>query len=94
MILQINKELPRKGLNEGKVAKRIDYLDKVVRANCIDEEYVMVEFLNGDVHSYTNVEGDNKDYWFKVDCAQEMHDYEIKSMWLLNDEGKTLRKLM
>ena len=50
MILQINKELPRKGLNEGKVAKRIDYLDKVVRANCIDEEYVMVEFLNGDVH--------------------------------------------
>ena len=94
MILQINKELPRKGLNEGKVAKRIDYLDKVVRANCIDEEYVMVEFLNGDVHSYTNVEGDNKDYWFKVDCSQEMHDYEIKSMWLLNDEGKTLRKLM
>ena len=94
MILQINKELPRKGLNEGKVAKRIDYLDKVVRANCIDEEYVMVEFLNGDVHSYTNVEGYNKDYWFKVDCAQEMHDYEIKSMWLLNDEGKTLRKLM
>lgn len=94
MILQINKELPRKGLNEGKVAKRIDYLDKVVRANCIDEEYVMVEFLNGDVHSYTNVEGDNKDYWFKVDCAQEMHDYEIKSMWLLNDEGKTLKQLI
>ena len=94
MILQINKELPRKGLNEGKVAKRVDYLDKVVRANCIDEEYVMVEFLNGDVHSYTNVEGDNKDYWFKVDCAQEMHEYKIKSMWLLNDEGKTLRKLM
>lgn len=94
MILQINKELPRKGLNEGKVAKRIDYLDKVVRANCIDEEYVMVEFLNGDVHSYTNVDGDNKDYWFKVDCAQEMHEYQIKSMWLLNDEGKTLRKLM
>lgn len=94
MILQINKELPRKGLNEGKVVKRTDYLDKVVRANCIDEEYVMVEFLNGDVHSYTNVEGDNKDYWFKVDCAQEMHEYQIKSMWLLNDEGKTLRKLM
>ena len=94
MILQINKELPRKGLNEGKVAKRIDYLDKVVRANCIDEEYVMVEFLNGDVHSYTNIEGDNKDYWFKVDCAQEMHNYEIKSMWLLNDEGKTLKQLI
>ena len=94
MILQINKELPRKGLNEGKVAKRIDYLDKVVRANCIDEEYAMVEFLNGDVHSYTNIEGDNKDYWFKVDCAQEMHDYQIKSMWLLNDEGKTLKQLI
>jgi len=94
MILQINKELPRKGLNEGKVAKRVDYLDKVTRANCIDGDYVMVEFLNGDVHSYTNIEGDNKDYWFKVDCAQEMHEYQIKSMWLLNDEGKTLRKLM
>ena len=94
MILQIDKELPRKGLNEGKVAKRIDYLDKVVRANCIDEEYVMVEFLNGDIHSYTNVEPDNKDNWFKVNCAQEMHEYQIKSMWLLNDEGKTLRKLM
>lgn len=94
MILQINKELPRKGLNEGKVAKRIDYLDKVVRANCIDEEYVMVEFLNGDIHSYTNVEPDNKDHWFKVDCAQEMHEYQIKSMWLLNDEGKTLKRLI
>lgn len=94
MILQINKERLSAGVNEGKVNKRVDYLDKVVRANCVDKEFVMVEFLNGDVHSYTNAEGSNDDHWFKVDCSPEMHEYKIKSIWLLNDEGKTLNKLI
>lgn len=94
MILQIDKELPRSGINEGKVSKRTDYLDKVNRVNCIDKEFVMVEFINGDVHSYTNSDGSNEDHWFKVDCSQEMHDYKIVSIWLLNDEGKTLKKLI
>lgn len=83
MILQINKEL------DG--TKRTDLLDGVKRTNCLGNDYVMVQFLNGDVHSYSK---DGLDSWFDVDCAPEMHDYTIKAIWLLNDEGKTLKRLI
>lgn len=83
MILQINKVL--------KDFHRCDLLDGVKRTNSIMDDFVMVEFNNGDIFSYSIGE---TDYSFKVDSSQEMHDYTITEIWLLNDEGKTLSKLI
>lgn len=87
MILQINKRLVQEG---SPTQNRTDYLDGVVRANSLGS-YVMVETAGDEVFSLAFGE---KDQSFTVDAAQEMHEYTITQVWLLNDSGKTLARLV
>ncbi|EOL45804.1 hypothetical protein [Enterococcus caccae] len=51
----------------------------------------MVEFTDGTVRSFSAGEVDNS---FDADVAEEFKEYIISQIWLLNDEGKTLRQLI
>lgn len=52
----------------------------------------MVELNDGDVKTFAKGEIDNS---FNADVSEEFKSsYIINQVWLLNDEGKTLRKLI
>lgn len=84
MLLQINKYLESSGV------RRTDLLDNVKRSNEVDG-FVMVEFDNGDVFSFSKKSIDSS---FTVDSSDEFKNYLIDSIYLLNNEGKTLRQLI
>lgn len=88
MLLQIDKVL-KKEIGNGKTAiLRTDIIEGVKRT-CVAEKFVQVHFRNGEVKSYANGEKDEIE-----DVAEEWNEYKISAIWLLNDEGKTLRKLI
>lgn len=90
MLLQIDKFL-KADIGEGKEATlRTDIADGVKRTNCC-EDFVMVEFNDGKVRSFAKGE---IDYSFDADVAEEFKEYVISQVWLLNDDGKTLRQLI
>lgn len=86
MLLQIYKSL----IKDGKENVRTDLIDGVKRVNMLDG-FVMVEFHNGDVFSFGKNEKDNS---FTIDSSEEFKNYLIDSVYLLNNEGKTLNKLI
>lgn len=90
MLLQIDKFL-KSDVGEGKEAVlRIDIIEGVKRTNRIDG-FLMVHFHDDSVYSFSINE---KDSSFNIDTSEEFKDYLISQVWLLNDEGKTLRKLL
>ena len=86
MLLQIYKYL----IKDGKENVRTDLIDGVKRVNMLDG-FVMVEFHNGDVFSFSKNEKDNS---FTIDSSEEFKNYLIDSVYLLNNEGKTLNRLI
>ena len=86
MLLQIYKYL----IKDGKENVRTDLIDGVKRVNMLDG-FVMVEFHNGDVFSFSENEKDNI---FTIDSSEEFKNYLIDSVYLLNNEGKTLNRLI
>ena len=84
MILQINKVLERTD------TLREDMIGDVKRTNTVDG-FVMVELSNGDVLTLSK---DSEDVSFDLDVSPEFKAYIVKDVWLLNDQGKTLRKLI
>ena len=86
MLLQIYKYL----IKDGKENVRTDLIDGVKRVNMLDG-FVMVEFYNGDVFSFSENEKDNS---FTIDSSEEFKNYLIDSVYLLNNEGKTLNRLI
>jgi hypothetical protein len=85
MLLQIDKFLEGK---EG--ALRTDIIDGVKRINHC-ENFVMVEFNDGRAQSFA---GGEIDHSFDIDVSKEFKEYIISQIWLLNDNGKTLRQLI
>lgn len=86
MLLQIDKIL--KGKEE---VVRTDIIEGVKRTNYC-EDFLMVELNDGDVKTFAKGEIDNS---FDADVSEEFKSsYIISQVWLLNDEGKTLRKLI
>lgn len=90
MLLQIDKVL-KSDIGEGKTATlRTDIVAEVKRTNHC-ENFVMVEFNDGNVKSFASGEVDTS---FDADVAEEFKEYVISQVWLLNDDGKTLRQLV
>ena len=90
MLLQIDKFL-KSDVGEGKEAVlRTDIIEGVKRTNRIDG-FLMVHFHDDSVYSFSINE---KDSSFTIDTSEKLKDYLISQVWLLNDEGKTLRKLL
>lgn len=87
MLLQIDKFLKKEGSPK---VMRTDIIGEVTRTNQM-EDFVMVRFKDGSVVSFSSKTKDNS---FKIDCSLEMHEYLVSQVWLLNDEGKTIRKLV
>lgn len=88
MILQIDKVL-KKGIGtNGEAHLRSDIIEGVKRT-CYSEGFVQVHFRDGTCDAYS-IGGKEK-----IDnVAEEWNDYKTTGLWLLNDEGKTLRKLL
>lgn len=86
MLLQIDKVLESK-----KKVVRTDIIEGVKRTNYC-EDFLMVELNDGDIKTFAKGEIDNS---FNPDVSEEFKSsYIINRVWLLNDEGKTLRKLI
>lgn len=86
MLLQIDKVLESK-----KEVVRTDIIEGVKRTNYC-EDFLMVELNDGDIKTFAKGEIDNS---FNPDVSEEFKSsYIINRVWLLNDEGKTLRKLI
>lgn len=86
MLLQIDKVLESK-----KEMVRTDIIEGVKRTNYC-EDFLMVELNDGDIKTFAKGEIDNS---FNPDVSEEFKSsYIINRVWLLNDEGKTLRKLI
>ena len=88
MLLQIDKVLKKEIGTNGEAHLRSDIIEGVKRT-CYSEGFVQVHFRDGTCDSYT-IGGKEK-----IDnVAEEWNDYKTTGLWLLNDEGKTLRKLL
>lgn len=87
MILQIDKLLTK---SNGKEIARTDIVENVKRVNKVDG-FVMVEFYGGEVSTLAL---GIKDSSFTVDTSEEFKNYVVTSVYLLNNEGKTLNKLL
>lgn len=88
MLLQIDKVLKKGiGSDEG-VHLRSDIIEGVKRT-CHSENFVQVHFRDGTCDAYSLGGKDRID-----NVAEEWNDYKTTGLWLLNDEGKTLRKLL
>lgn len=83
MILQVIKFLPKK-----KDFLRTDLIDGVKRV-CHVEDFVQVHFYDGSCNSFS-VGGIDP----IGEVAEEWDSYLVDSLYLLNDNGKTLRKLL
>ncbi|MFU0786984.1 MULTISPECIES: hypothetical protein [Enterococcus] len=90
MLLQIDKFLKSDVGTDKEAVLRTDIIEGVNRTNRC-EGFLMVHFNDGTVHSFSIDEEDNS---FNLDTAEEFKGYLISQVWLLNNEGKTLRKLL
>lgn len=84
MILQISKELTKNNI----VTKMTEYVDDVSSIHHA-RDFVMAELSNGKLISLgKDCAGDGIE-----GASEELGEYNITSAWLLNNEGKTLKKL-
>lgn len=90
MLLQIDKVLKSDDEKGKEATTRTDIIEGVKRTNSC-EGFLMVHFYDGTVHSFSI---DEKDRSFNIDTSEEFKNYLISQVWLLNNEGKTLRKLL
>lgn len=88
MLLQITKVL-KKEIGKDKVAKpRIDIVEGVKRTQHF-ENFVQVHLHDGSSLYY------DRNSLAEVDNVKDTGDpYKNSEIWLLNDEGKTIRKIL